>query len=100
MNFAERIAQDRRLAILRLLVEAAGKANESVLREGLDLLGLDAGLTRDAVRADLEFLQERALVKLAWFNDKLAVASITKRGVEVSEGRERIEGIARPSIGE
>lgn len=99
MKFAEALAQDRRLAILKLIVEASGHANESVLRNGLELLGHNAALTRQAVREDLQFLEERALVKLNWYEDKIAVAHITERGVEVSEGRVLIEGVKRPGIG-
>lgn len=99
-TFAQKIAEDRRLSILRLLLEAGGSANESILRDGLELLGLSAGLTRDAVRADLAFLDERGLVRQEWFQDKLIVAHIRKRGVEVAQGKERVEGISAPSIGE
>lgn len=100
MNSLERIAAEhRRLAILKLLVEADGSANESVLKESLEQLGLDAGLTRDAVRTDLRWLEERALLVLNWFGDKLAVAKITERGEDTSKGRVRIEGVKKPSIG-
>ncbi len=74
MNFSEKIAEDRRLCILRLLVEADGRANESVLQDGLSMLGLDAGLTRTVLRADLDFLRERGLVRIEWFNDKVGGA--------------------------
>lgn len=99
-KFAEALAEDRRLAMLKLLVEADGLANESVLRSGLELLGHHAGLTREAVREDLRFMEDRGLIRLEWFGDKIAVAHIKRRGVEVSEGRERVEGIKRPSLGE
>lgn len=100
MSYAELLAEDRRLAMLRLLVESDGSANESVLQSGLELLGHHAGLTREAVRKDLEFLNDRGLVRLEWFGDKVAVAHIKRRGVEVAEGRERVAGVKRPSIGE
>lgn len=100
MSFAERISEDRRLCILRLLVEAEGRANESVLKDGLTMLGLDAGLTRDVLRSELNWLSNRGLLRIEWFNDKVAVAHIQRRGVETAAGKERVEGVARPSLGE
>lgn len=99
MSFSEHLAKDRRLAILKLLVEVQGSANESVLRTGLEDLGHVADLTRERVREDLQFLSDRALVKLTWFSDKIAVAHITERGVEVAQGRIRVDGVKPPGIG-
>jgi hypothetical protein len=100
MKFAEHLAQDRRLAMLKLLVETDGVANESVLMTGLEMLGHSAGLTRAAVREDLKFLEDRGLIRLEWFGDKIAVAHLLRRGVEVGQGREHVEGIKRPALGE
>lgn len=100
MNYAQILAEDRRLAILRLLIEANGSTNESVLKTGLMALGHHAGLTREAVRGDVRFLADRGLVREEWFEDKVLVAHIQRRGVEVAEGNVHVEGIKRPSIGE
>lgn len=100
MKFAEALAEDRRLAMLKLLIESDGVANESVLTTGLSMLGHVAGLTRQAVRDDLKFLEDRALIRQEWFHDKVAIAHIQRRGVEVAEGRERVEGVKRPALGE
>lgn len=100
MSFAQALAEDRRLGILRLLCEAGGEANESVLTKGLEMLGHSALLTRNAVREDLQFLDDRGLIRLEWFADKVAVAHIKRRGVEVSEGKEHVEGVKRPALGE
>jgi hypothetical protein len=99
-TFAEALAEDRRCAILRLLVEAEGEANESVLRTGLALLGHTRELTKENVRSDLSFMNDRGLVTLQWFDDKVCVAKITRRGVEVSEGKVRCEGVKKPSLGD
>jgi len=99
MKFAEALAQDRRLVILKLVAEAGGTANESVLRQGLELLGHTAGVTHETVRDELRFLEETGCVKVEWFEDRVAVARITKRGVDCAEGRIRVEGVKRPSIG-
>ena len=100
MNFAEALSQDRRLAILRLLVEANGDANESVLRDGLTMLGHTSGLTFDAVREDLRFLEGAGLIRLEFVQVKIAVAHITRRGVEVAKGAATVEGVKKPSLGE
>jgi hypothetical protein len=100
VKFADALAEDRRLAILKLLVEADGAANESVLRDGLRMLGHTSGLTFDAVRADLQFLADRALVRLEFFQDKIAIAHLSRRGVDVANGATIVEGVKRPSIGE
>jgi hypothetical protein len=100
MKFAEALAHDRRLAVLRLLIEADGHANESVLQSGLDMLGHSAGLTRQVMRADLKFLEDCGCIRQEWFGDKVVVAHIQRRGVEVAEGRTRVDGIKRPALGE
>lgn len=99
-GFKQFIAEDRRRAVLLLLKDTGGVLNERVLQMGLERLGHFNELTRDAVRDDLKFLSERALIRLEWFEDKIAVAHITHRGVEVAEGRIHVEGVKRAPIGE
>jgi hypothetical protein len=86
-TFLAHLAEDRRLVILRLLTEAGGTANDSVLEVGLQQLGHRRGLTRDVVRADIDWLKARRLV-----------ASITERGLNVAEGHETVDGVKRPSL--
>lgn len=99
MKFAEELAQHRRLSILRTLAESDGRANDSVLKSALEMVGLSAGLTRQVVREDLEFLQKMGCVKLDWYSETLVVATIKERGVDVAEGRIRIDGVHKPSVG-
>jgi Fe2+ or Zn2+ uptake regulation protein len=99
MKFGEALAQDRRLATLKLINEAGGAANESVLRQGLEMLGYMAGMTYQTVRDDLRFLEEAGCVKVDWFDDRVAIAKITRRGVDCAAGQIRVEGVKRPSIG-
>jgi hypothetical protein len=100
MKFADALAQDRRLALLRLIGEAGGTANESVLRQGLEMLGHTAGVTYQTVREELRVLEDAGCVRLEWFNDKVAVARITKRGADCAAGQIKVEGVKRPSLGE
>lgn len=100
--FVEHLAADRRLVILRLLVEANGEAGESALEKGLLMMGHRAGVDREQVREDLRFLADpaRACVEIeSPMGDKVLIAAITKRGVAVAEGRVVVEGVLTPSLG-
>lgn len=99
MSYAERQAADRRLVILRLLVEDEGHANESVLEQGLIALGHRIGLDRAAVRKLCEDLERAGCVRLEYFRDRVMVAAITERGVAVSQGRIHVDGVAKPALG-
>ena len=95
--FLAHLKEDRRLVVLRLLKEAGGSANDSILEVGLQQLGHRRGLTREVVRTELEWLKERRLVTLEMFKDTVMVASITARGANVADGHEKVEGVKVPS---
>lgn len=97
--YEKNLSEHRRLAILRTLVGSQGNANESILRDALHDLGLRAGLTRQVVRDELRFLETCGALRLNWYGDTLAVATITERGVDITEGNARVDGIKRPSLG-
>lgn len=62
-TFAERLREDRRLVLLRLLFEQIGyRANSSILHAGLDYLAV--ACSRDDVLTDLAWLRDQALVRL------------------------------------
>ncbi len=96
-NYQSHLAQDRRLCMLRLLKESGGTANESVLQNGLELLG-HRRLPRATIREDIRFLINQGLIIDEWFGD-VQVCTITRRGVECAEGIIQVEGIKKPSIG-
>lgn len=100
MSYRDVIDADRRLCILRLLLEDGGHGNESVLEKGLEALGHRAGLERTVVRGYLTFLETAGLVTVDFYRDKIMVASITARGVKVAKGQVTVDGVARPSPGE
>ena len=97
-TWQDHLDEDRRLVILRLLSECGGTANEGVLRAGLEALGHRRGLTRDAVRALLDWLAERALVSLEYFDDRVAVATLIRRGLDCARGDIEVAGVKKPSI--
>jgi hypothetical protein len=98
MSYASTLAEHRRIAILKILLETGGQANESILKDALAELGLGAMLTRQAVRDDISFLETVGAVRLTWYEDKLVVPHITERGQDIAEGREIVAGIKRPSL--
>jgi len=99
MNFTDMLAADRRLVILRLLIESNGSANESVLLSALEALG-HGRTTQEDVRADLRFLKDAGAIRLEWFMERIAVAHLLMRGTDIAQGKITVEGIKRPKIGE
>jgi len=97
--YEKTLAEHRRITILRLMADGGGSSNESVLTDALEGIGLEAGLTREAVRVDLKFLEDCGAIRQEWFGDKMVVAHITVRGVDIAKGRIFVDGIKRPSIG-
>lgn len=90
----EILEEHRLLALLRALQRAPTyTANELVLRDCLDRLGLAADLM--VVRADLQRLQELSLCTLDGQGELVRVV-LTERGGDVAEGRVLVEGVLRP----
>lgn len=95
MSFRDFITHQRRLAILRLLEATAGYgANARLIAEALADLGLAA--SRDAVNADLAWLDEQGLVTRRAGAADDVVATATVRGLDVAAGRAIVPGVARP----
>jgi len=101
MNFAEANTRSRRLAILRLLAESEGTANESVIKTGLGMLGFAGRMaTADAVRTDLDFLKDCGLVIHTWYDGRVLVVTLTRRGEDYLRREvEPIDGIDYPRVG-
>ncbi|ECI5214682.1 ArsR family transcriptional regulator [Salmonella enterica subsp. diarizonae] len=88
------LTQDRRLVILRSLLECNNDANESILHDCLDAYG--HYVSRDAVRGLIDWLAEQQLVAIEELRGGFYVVTITSRGQDVAEGRARVSGIKRP----
>jgi hypothetical protein len=100
MSLHQLLAEDRRLVILRSLLEADQyKLNESLIERLLNRVGVLA-YGRDQVRGLLAWLEQNGLVsieRLAMESGKeLWVATATKLGTEVAQGR-LYPGVSRPS---
>lgn len=97
MSFADLLAEDRRLTLLRLLDQApASQANTYVLTSGLRDLGHNC--PQDQVETDAAWLAEQGLVTVVEQPD-VRVAALTARGADVAAGRARCPGVKRPVPG-
>lgn len=93
-EFYDLLAADIRLVILRLLAEDPGYSmNESVLQQGLGLLGHT--VSRDRVRTEMRWLEEQRLITIAVVVGVL-VAKLSARGADVASGAARVDGVKRP----
>ncbi len=99
MSFAETLAENRRLIMLRALDEAGFVTNETVLKTVTEQFGHQP--TRDLIRADLTFLGEHGLIRLEKINaqnGQLWIAHLKTAGQEVAQGRVH-PGVARREPG-
>ncbi len=99
MSYANLLAANRRLCILKLLLESAGTANESVLQMALQHLGHVAGVDRAYVRDLMRSLATADCITVEMFNDQVMVARLTDRGAAAARGHITVEGVAQPSFG-
>ena len=87
------LAEDRRLVILRSLMDCNNEANESILQDCLDAYGHN--VSRDVVRGQIDWLAEQQLVTVENLRG-FYVVTLTSRGQDVAEGRARVAGVKRP----
>jgi hypothetical protein len=93
-TFAERLTEDRRLVVLRVLADLPGyKANSTVLTLALDSFGHT--VSRDYVRGQVAWLAEQRLVEVEDLGPVLLV-TLTERGMDVGRGLAFVPGVARP----
>jgi len=94
MNFADLVASDIRLVVLRLLAEDAGYSlNEFVLVEALAMFGHK--VSRDRLRTELSWLAEQGLIQVQDVAG-VKVAKLTARGADVACGAATCPGGKRP----
>lgn len=96
-SFADLIASDMRLVILRCLNEDPGyDLNESMLQGMLESLGHN--MSRDRIRTELAWLAEQGLITVTEVVS-IQVATLTGRGADVATGRSTVPGVKRPRPG-
>lgn len=87
------LTEDRRLVILRSLMDCNNEANESILQDCLDAYGHN--VSRDVVRGQIDWLAEQQLVTVENLRG-FYVVTLTSRGQDVAESRARVAGVKRP----
>ena len=98
MTLKALLQQDRRLVILRVLHEMPRyEANDSIIDAALDAYGHN--VSRDLVRAEMNWLQEQGLLTLRDIAGT-QVATITSQGIDVAKGKATYPGVKRPRPGE
>ncbi len=97
-HFQQHIAEDQRLVILRLLLEAQGyDLNSAILQTALAQFGHRP--SRDQLHTALTWLSEQGLVTVHT-TASIMVATLTSKGADVAEGRAHVPGVKKPSPGE
>jgi len=95
LDFSAHLTEDRRLVILRVLLESAAfTGNEYILQSMVERLGHVA--SGDRIRTDLAWLQEQGLIAV----DVVAtvqIAQLLARGEDVARGRIVVPGVKRPA---
>lgn len=96
-DFAAHLAEDRRLVILRVLLESAAyTANEYLLHSMAERFG--HVVSSDRIVTDLSWLGEQGLISV----DDVAgvrIARLLARGEDVARGRVEVPGVKRPRAG-
>jgi hypothetical protein len=90
-DFAQFIAEGRRLQLLRFLVELGGQANETVILSAMRRAGF-ASTTRDELRGDLDHLHRVGCLEEEWVGE-LRVVKLAERGEDVAHGRIACGGV-------
>jgi len=94
MGYQQHITEHRRLAVLKLLNDAAAYTlHEQDIKKILSAHGQATGT--DILRADLQWLHEQGLV-LASQPGGVWIATLTARGGDVQQGLSTVPGVARP----
>lgn len=96
-RFAKLLTEDRRATILQaLLASGAYTAGESVLDVFLSSCGYK--LSADQLRTELAWLAEQGLITIRTIEQAdMQIATLTRRGQDVAEGRAVVPGVKRPS---
>lgn len=93
-KYAQYLAEDRRLVILRILSEMpAYRANSGVIYTVLSSWGHEP--SRDQVKTDLRWLEEQQLLTVEEVGSVL-LATLSERGADVAAGRAVVPGVKRP----
>lgn len=90
------ITADQRLALLQALVACNNDANQNILQTCLAQYGHN--ISMDLVRNHMLWLEEQGLVRISRLDtDRLFVATISQRGLDVVNGVSVVDGVKKPN---
>lgn len=90
------ITADQRLALLQALVACNNDANQNILQTCLAQYGHN--ISMDLVRNHMLWLEEQGLVRINRLDtDRLFVATISQRGLDVVNGVSVVDGVKKPN---
>ena len=90
------IIADQRLALLQALVACNNDANQNILQTCLAQYGHN--ISMDLVRNHMLWLEEQGLVRINRLDtDRLFVATIIQRGLDVANGLSVVDGVKKPN---
>ena len=96
-SYQRYLTEDRRLVILRVLAGVPGySANSSILGDVLERYAHQP--SRDQIHGDLAWLADQDLVTVEAVGS-VHVATLTQRGLDVSQGRSHCPGVKQPGPG-
>lgn len=99
MSFRTAMIHDLRLQLLTILSQAPGyELGSGVLVAALERYG--HRVSGDTLAMELTWLEEQGLATLQRLPAQLIVATATKRGRDVAQGRAMVPGVRRPDPGE
>lgn len=91
----DRLREDRRLVMLRILGESPGFArNSSQLHAGLEYFAIR--ISRADLLADVRWLADQGLIAIAPVADGVYACTLTHAGTDVMDGATQVMGVARP----
>lgn len=98
-NVTNLIIADQRLALLQALVACNNDANQNILQTCLGEFGHH--ISMDLVRNHMLWLEEQGLVRINRINipsaQDMLVATITQRGLDVTNGVSVVDGVKKPN---
>ena len=90
------ITADQRLALLQALVACTNDATQNILQTCLAQYGHN--ISMDLVRNHMLWLEEQGLVRISRLDtDRLFVATIIQRGLDVANGVSVVDGVKKPN---
>lgn len=94
MDLEDFTARERRLAILRLMRDGGGMANERSIYNAMKPMGYPL-TTRDDVTGDLDILAARSCITTETHEAGFLVATLTGLGRDVADGKRQVKDVKK-----